>query len=553
MKFLQVLAAALLCGAGVAGVSGQEIFSWSLLWSGSWEDVSQEFDKGTLHNRGELKLNYLPLGLTLRGQILDRRPLFFEFDPPLEETTEQTPTTQTAVTLNWNDPDKTVTHYLGGLYHKQTGSRLLYGALDEWGLSARIRNPWIRSPPYAENHKPLMADLKTTASSTKNDEAYLYLSSPFLNLSPNVKLRGFISAQTETGDWLAEDDSQSSSEQSSNSHSPEAALPHAFSGGMDLKLPNKTGLLLETFYTGATLPPTKSSSWFSEKPPLPERDFRLLAAGALFHNQLIAVSTDWAFSETFAWGSDYYGNLGVTVTPLLTSGRIARPLSVSLAVDGAGEKFVYRDGASHGGGFRTAVKTEWKGERSSLIRANTVLRAPALGEDFTRSSTGFYYRFPARRNSDNDFLRLTRISLAADRNADNPQKINDRLYGNIGFSINLKEAGIKTPLGVNFSGSVRGLASTEETPSPYPIAESEDFWEIDTRSVSCELIWSPSIYQFKTKTGYSNNAKNNEKWDFSVSAAVRFKHGRLSLKAATPDFPENWRFTISWRLEKGEK
>ena len=522
------MAAGLLLGAVLFAEKPASVFNWSLLWSGSWEENSSS--GSTLHNRGEFKLNYLPAGLTFRGQVLDRRKLSIDIDT-LEWDT---------FLLNdlWEEPENQITNYLGGLYHKPTGSRFLIGVLDEYGLPARIRNPWIRSPPYTENHRPVMADLKTTASSTKKDEAYLYLSSPVLNLFPNIKLRGFASAQTEIGSLTGNS--------AAGNHTATA-----FAGGVDFIFPNKKNLLMEFFYTGKTLPPRKSSTWFSAKPPLPEREFHLYSAGILYSSPLFSVSSDLALSETFAWGKDIYANLGFTLTPLLpsgflgASGRIPRPLSISAAIDGAGGRFIYRDGADYGAGFRTAAKIELKGSYNSLFRINTVLRSPGINEDFNRSSTGIYYRFPSR-SSGSFPVRLTRVSLTADRNAVNPKKISDGLSGYIGFSINLQKIGIKSPLGINISGSIKGLSSSETSPSPYPVSEQ---WDFDTSAISCEFVWSPSIYQFRSKTGYSNNSKNNEKWDFSFSAAARFKYGRLSLRAVSPDFPEKWRFSVSWRME----
>jgi hypothetical protein len=478
-------------------------FNWSLLWSGSWEEFSQE--RGTLHNRGELKINWN--GFTLREQVLDRRPLIADFDSP------------------WKNSDKAVTNLNGALYHQATGSRVLFGVIDEWGLSARIRNPWIRSPPYAENHKPLFADIKTAVSGTKEDEVYLYLSSPVFDVSQNIRLKGFLSAQTEIDCFIP-----------------------ALSGGLDFSLPGKTNLLLETFYTKMTLAPTKSSSWFSDTPPLPEREFKLYAAALLFSNPLFSVSSDFAQSHTFAVGSDIYFNLGLTLTPKLPFGARARPLSFSYAADGAGKRFIYRDGINHGEGFRNAGKIEWKGRGNSLIRFNTVLRAPAFGEDFTRSSTGLYFRFPGRNLFGDDFpIRLTRISLTADRNADNPKKISDKLSGNIGFSLNLREISKNTPFGLNLSGSINRITASQGVLSPYPVSEIP--WILDIAEIKGEITWFPPNYQFRIGVGYSKNAKNIEKWEFSSSAAVRFKHGRLTLKTVSREFPEKWLWTISWRLE----
>ena len=526
MKKLTFLTAALLCCTAVFAenaapdqVSYQrpELFNWSLLWSGSWEESR------TLHNRGEIKLNILPFDLLVRAQILDRRPLNFELDSP------------------WGDPEKQITHYTGGLYHTPTGSRLLYGVLDEWGLPARIRNPWIRSPPYAENHSPIIADIKTAASSTKEDEIYLYLSSPLLEVFPNVRMRGFVSAQAEIDDFTE--------------HGLSPEVSPAFSGGLDFTFINtslpraqanraSSRLLLETFYTGETLPPKTISTWFSYPPPLPEREFQLYAFALLFTNPAFSISSDFAMSETFAWGTDIYANIGVSFSPSLTIGTRARPLLVSFAVDGSGERFVNRDGANLNEGFRCAAKIEWRSRYNSLLRLSSVLRGPGPGEDFNRSSTGFFYRFPAAARGDNSFFRLTRISFSADRNAVNPEKINDSYSGSLGLRIN-------NVLGVNLSGSVKGLAASEDSPVPFPIADES--WKWDSTSASCEFIWSPGIYQFRLKTGNTLTAGKDEKWDFSVSASARFKQGRLSFKLAYPDFPNKWNCTVSWRLEIRER
>jgi hypothetical protein len=205
--------------------------------------------------------------------------------------------------------------------------------------------------------------------------------------------------------------------------------------------------------------------------------------------------------------------------------------------------------------LRTAGKIEWKGGGSSLLRLNTVLRSHGIGEHFSRSSTGFYYRFPANRSRLNSFFRFTRISFTADRNSDNLQKINDRFTGNAGISLNLQKIGINSPLGVNFSGSIRFLSAVEEIPSPYPVPNS--LWALNSAGIGCEFVWSPYKFQFRSKIGYTNEIKNEEEnkeiWDFSISSAVRFKHGRLSLKAASSDFSEKWNITASWRLEISKK
>ena len=488
------------------------IFGWNLLWSGSWEESASTDFSGNLSNRLELKLTVFPVNLLIRGQILDRRVLNFavqSFKP--EEF--------------FPNPGKDITNFTAALYHKPTGSRLLYGVLDEWGLPARIRNPWIRSPPYTGNHNVILADLKTSSSGTKEDEVYLYLSSPVFVISSNIKIRGFLSFQTNVQQFTP-----------------------AVSGGADFSF-GVNNLRLDLFHTGAALPPSKISTWFSDPPPLPERDFRLYAAGVIFSRPSFSVSSDFAFSETFAWGKDLYVNFGFTVTPLLPFGARERPLTISFAADGAGARFVFRDGAGNREGFRTAGKIEWKSRYNSLFRIDLTLRSPSFGENFNRSSAGIYYRFPLSARNSADIIRFTVISVSAGRNAVNSRKINDSFSGSFGLRLSLARIGIKNPFGINVAGSITGLTASEN-PSFFPIVD--DAWALGSASISLELTWLPLIFQFRTKTEYTYNAGKDDNWEFSIYTSARFKSGRLSVKAASPDFPVKWDLTVTWRLNVNE-
>ena len=507
--FFQALLACCLCPLNAAGENAgtAKLFTWGLYWGGAWEESK------TLANRGEFRLGWTPPGLFLRGQALDKRPFDFHSSPP------------------WADEkSKAISGLAAGLYHKPTGSRVLYGVIDEWGLSARVRNPWIRGAPFAENHKPLMADLKTAVSSTKEPETYLYLSSPWLALA-NTAWRGFASMQTRTNEFAPD-----------------------WTGGIEAMFNKKTRLLLEGFYTEKSLPPRKSGSWFADPAPLPERDFRLSCLGLLFNAPYWSFSSDFAYSETFAWGRDIYGNLGILITPPLErNSKKPGPWSLSLAADGAGGRWTGRDGTSPGAGFRTAGKLEYKGKGSGLFRLNTTLRGPGLGEKFNRSSSGIYYRFPAPdkkkgANTRTFPLRVSRISLTADRNAVKPEKIVDGISGTLGLSLSLFPNYIKNPLGINISGGVQGVCSSNETPSPYPLPQYP--YRFDSAKASGELSWSPGPFQFKTKWGYKASAKKEGQWDSSFSAAFKFKPGRFSVKVASPNFPDDWNCTLSWHIEK---
>jgi hypothetical protein len=483
-------------------------YNWGLLWSGSLDEKTSSADdepdlSGMLNNKAETTLHYLPLDLLWRGQILGRYPVNLDFDSP------------------WGDPDKAITHYTMGLYHKSTLSRFLLGPLDETGLPARIKNLWGRSPPYAENHNNTIADLRTTVSISREDEVYLYLASPFMDFSSNFLFKAFISAQTEIEN-----------------------LTPALSGGLDFRFPNNKRIMAEMFYTERMIAPVELTPWFSNPPPLPERDFRLFAAGLLYKDANISLSSDFAQSETFAWGSDFYANLGVSLSPPLKIGSRAHPLLISFAADGSGPRFVNRDGAHYAEGFRTAAKIEWRDRYNSLLKLDTVLRAETMGQVFNRSSTGIYYRFPAKR--DVSLLNISTISLSANRNAVNHLKINDSYSGNLGINLNLKQFALKNPLRIYLAGAINGTSTSDINPNPYPIPSE---WNWESAKFSWEFVWTHGILQLRSKTGCAIFAEKDEKWDFSASVSGRFRQGRLTIKAATSDFPKKWNFSASWRLE----
>jgi hypothetical protein len=158
--------------------------------------------------------------------------------------------------------------------------------------------------------------------------------------------------------------------------------------------------------------------------------------------------------------------------------------------------------------------------------------------------------------------------MSFDRNASDLKKIHDGVDGTIGLSLNLpvvnlpgfsRRPGAKkpqaAPLGINFSTSVKWLGmaagatdgSAAEVP-PFPFSGSDQ--QFESAKTGCELIWSPGIFQFRTRWNYTVFEKKDNLWDMSVSTAIRFKYGRISIKVASSDFPDKWNYTVSWRVEK---
>ena len=402
--------AAVLAACIAPALSGEPVKA-ELLWTGSWEQDA------SLINRGDIRLR--GFGLSARAQAVDKRPA-------------------------WENMDEGNTAFSGGLYHGATGSRVLYCILDEWGLPARLRNPWARAVPFAENRRPTISDLKTEASSTKEPAGYLYLGSP--RIGP---LRAFTSI------LLGKE------------------LNPAYSGGAEIQFGKKRILLFEGFYTDRKLASQDPASWFSSSPPLPERKFRFYGANISFTAPRLGVAVDGAYSETFALGRGLYGNFGLRLGD--------KPWRLSLAADSAGSAYVDREGNAAGAGFRTAVRAERRGTRNSLFRLGAALRAPALGEPFERNSGAVYYRLPA---SGKHPIRLSRFSLYISRDASEPEKPLDSVEGSLGLDLG--------PVRSTFQAALTGLAGAAGVSLPNPggvtilrISRFPGDWRIISKPCNC--------------------------------------------------------------------
>ena len=500
--FLFALGAFRLMGADNAN----PFFMWDLLWTGSWynslrtEDgdlpPTEEFFSGaTLYNRGEFRL------------AMPRQELYFRF----------LATDKRLVPLEEEDGKAGFNPGLG-IYHQGSGSRLLYGVQSEYGLPARINNVWNRSVPFMESRQPSSRDLKIEPAAKDESEAYLYLGLP-QNILPGFD--AFASAALD------------------------GELNPAFGSGFALGL-SRAVLRLEGFYTQKTLAPRNASTWFSAAPPLPERDFNAYAVGASFDSQHIAFATDWAFSETFAWGQGLYGNASLRLGN--------RPWRFSLAGDGAGSRFADRSGSTAGPGFRLAARGERFWPRSGLMRLQTTLRSPALDEGFNRGSLSAYYRpsapSAAARRNDPNAIRFSRASLSMNRDARNPEKTADTLNALAAFNMG--------PFSSVFYGSLHSLSSLDAH-SGMPLLGFPVFESFDSFRLSGELGWKLSNFSLgdldlRSRLGYTIRAEKENLWDLSLNASLRpGKWGRIGLRIASTDFPERWNYTLSWRFEYSGK
>jgi hypothetical protein len=478
----------------------------SLLFAGSWESG------GNLAGRAQLVLEMPASGLGFRIQYTERRKAssWDAFTESFGENGLASPAV--------------------GIYHKPTGSRFLYGIITTSGLAARITNPRLKSVPFEELRAASQSELKTESSSTALPAFYLRLASP--ELGPASWTPFSKSRLTVFGTASVESEGEPGS---TLSFSPGKS---AFSAGTAVSFSRGSWARLETCYTEGTIPPRDSATWFSYKPALPERNFRVYAGSFALHFTGFGLAADAAWSETFAYGSDFYGSLGIRFGD--------RPWRLSLAADGSGSRYVGPDGGENGAELRFAARLERRGKRSSLFRFEALARAAEtednspggfwkLAEKPNRYSFGLYYRPQA-----GGLVHSLSFSLKGDSRV--PEKESAAVEALV--SLRLSQLGLDTRI------TISGLEGEDP---PFPGTPGLGRCYFDSLRLRETLVWSRDFFQCKAGFGYTAEMKASglkALWDASLALTLKGKHGWLSLKMASPDVSGRWNYTVSWLVRK---
>ena len=296
--------------------------------------------------------------------------------------------------------------------------------------------------------------------------------------------------------------------------------------------------IIEGFYTQKELAPRKVSTWFSSAPPLPERDSRIYALAMSFNSPIIAFASDWAWSETYAWGQGLYGNASLRLGN--------KPWRFSLGADGAGGRFADRNGAMAGNGFRLATKGEYFMPRSGLLRVQGTLRSPGIDEAPNRGSFSLYFRPSAptaAQKRQNKFpVRFSRASFSLNRDARTLDKTADSFDALAGFYFG--------PISSVLSCSLHSRSILEGEGGNTSLFQFPAFETFESFKVSAELGWKPFIFDFKIRLGYTTRKDKDPLWEPSFNCSVRpGKWGRIGLKITYTDFPEKLNYTLSWRFD----
>ncbi|GAB1482368.1 hypothetical protein MASR2M78_11830 [Treponema sp.] len=185
-----------------------------------------------------------------------------------------------------------------GLYHQQSRSRLLYGALDEAGLQKRISKPFSRKLPYNHERSANRTDLDTDASFLEQAQFHAAFSNA--NKSP-LRILGALTVDKKANTL--------------------------FTFGFE-QSPGRSSLIrLETAFRTFKVEEREADTWFSREPPLPARELRCGAFSFLLDSSAVSFAGDFSYSGLDARGKGAYGNL---------SFGLEKPnISFDLSIDGA--------------------------------------------------------------------------------------------------------------------------------------------------------------------------------------------------------------------------
>ena len=486
--FLVVQAAALWAGDFIAFPSplglAREHFSLNTLWTGFWENERQ------MGNRADIRLA-APFGLCARAQAVDKRPA-----PP-----------------GGSGPEARTDSGFG-LYQRESGSRLVYGKLEISGLAARTRHIWQRGVPWVEAHKASGADLKTDGAPLSPQLLYLNLGSPELRFfkvdgarEPLFGVSGNVSAFFGGDDRLF------------------------WQGGSSIRLGKTHRARFEWLVNEKNIAERRQNSWFSEKPALPARDMRFRAFHLVYTHPVFRAAADFARSELFLWGEDYYANGALQIG--------GRPWRFSFAADGAGERFVGNDGGASGAGFRMAGRVEWFGSKNARLLVETALRSSGTGKPFDRSASKVSYYFPVIRGF---LITPARFSFEMERDAVERESIRDRLHFVAGFKLGPARPALRVTI------EESAVSQAGDLIIPYPNRAAPHTLEL--WKAAAEITYPFAFVTFKGSLAYRAQREKEAVWDTMIGASLRGKWGRLSIQLFNDEKDGALNCRFSWRLEK---
>jgi hypothetical protein len=447
--------------------------------SGSWLGLE------TWENRGDLLFDVAPWGLGFRTMVL------------------------TSGKLGAENGGETVEHNSmnGGLYHKQSLSRLLWGPLQFKGLEARTKNIWLRSPPFPDYREATLADLDESAGPQKPPQAYLALGTP-----TSGPLRLYGSALLDPTLPL---DSQ---------NGPVVTVGSEYRGrGASLGR-------IEGLYTYRTLQERRVDTWFSESPPQPSQGMSFGALGWALLSPTLALAADGALSHAPLRGYGGYGNGGLRWG--------SDPLRLSLSYEASSPGFMDWQGKGLSQKARGALRAEYYWKRGTFFRWTIQFDEPFVTGPLEKTQTEIRYYWGAPKTSAPLFNPLSGgFSLSSDGRE--PPATENR--ASLLFDCSLFTVAFQGSTGLSWSDP-----QDRKEPISLPYWTDRSVWKAFTGSGA--LSYRGSWWYLKGTLGLTQGSSKPPLWDESAYLSLRLGSSQFSVKVSeNPPSPVPT-IDISWQL-----
>lgn len=436
-------------------------------------------------NQGDLLCDIVPWGLGIRSMVLTSGKV------------DGTSIEGTGVSTSFN----------GGLYHRKSLSRLLWGPLRFQGLEARTKNIWLRSPPFPDYREVTLADLDESALPQKPPLAYLALGTP-----TNGPLRLYGSALVDPSLSL------------DSPNGPVVTMGSEYRGrGASVGR-------IEGMYSYRTLEGRTADTWFSESPSQPSQGMSFGALGWALMSPTLALAADGALSHAPLRGYGGYGNGGLRWG--------SEPLRLSLSYEASSPGFTDWQGKLLSQKARGALRTEYFWKRDPVLRWTIQFDAPFVMGPLEKTETELRYYWPSSKPPAPHFRPLsTGFSLASD-GGEAPAIENKASFL---FDCSL--------LGMGFQGSAGLLWSDPQNPgSPVSVPRWTDSSVWKTITGSGGLSYRGPWWYLKGTLGLTQGASKPPVWNESVYLSLRLGSSQFSVKVSGNPPSQAPTIDIAWQL-----
>jgi len=395
-------------------------------------------------------------------------------------------------------PEAVETGFSVQLRHIPTNSKVLYGALEERGLPARVTNPLRKGLPYFENRTATDAQIDSDASADSSGEWYLRLGTP--QASPVAAYGAVFDTE---------------------------ALQPSFTAGAAFGLPGKPSLAFDAYYGPAALPPRDADTWFSDYPPLPERDLQFSAASISARMPKLSLAADWALSSPRFQENGAYGNAAIELGD--------RPFRLSIAADRVWGPFSSREGYESADALRSGIRLDYRWARGGRLRweAERVSK-----EDSSLSlEEGCSLLFPRQR----EIFFIVPLSLAVSASR---KLLEDAVSDTAGLegAFDLFRLRFRAALSLGFET----ILTDEGSAAPIqPFSGPET--ALERRSADLSLTFRIGPVSLKGTAAFDAERDSVPAWKASAQAAALFKAGQARIKGELENGGKTWTWTFSWR------